>query len=148
MVGVNVSRDLLWIATKDFNAHMFKRKGIRKVFSTDPLNPRGFQTFANAGALQPKALNVLPHPSGRGVQLVYKKKTVVTKPSKSLVKVPLTHSAGKTIKTIKNFCNKTRYRRDLKTVALRRASAILRSQRARKVTASGKGATGKGAKKD
>lgn len=148
MVGVNVSRDLLWLATKNFNAHMFKRKGIRKTFSTDPLNPRGFQTLSNAGAIQPKALNVVPHPSGRGVQLVFKKKTPVTKPTKSLVKVPLTHSAGRTIKTIKNFCNRNRYRRDLKTVALRRASAILRSQRARKVTASGKGAAGKGGKKD
>ena len=147
MVGVNVSRDLLWLATKDFNAHMFKRKGIRKVFSTDPLNPRGFQTLANAGSVQPKALNVLPHPSGRGVQLVFKKRTVVTKPSTSIIKVPLTHSAGKTVKAIKNFCNKSHYRRDLKTVALRRASAILRSQKARKAASSRKTA-GKPSKQD
>lgn len=51
------------------------------------------------------------------------------KPAKSTVKVTLKHRPRRTLKKIKNIINGNRYRRDLRQAALRRASAILRSQR-------------------
>lgn len=141
--GVNVSRDLIWILTNNNNAQMFKRPGIAKRFSKDPLNPKGIQSFRNAGSLQNRAATIQPDPSGKGVVLVHKNRGRGRNPAKSLTRVSLKRSAGKTIQTIKRFVNKNKYRRDLKTVLLRRASAILQSQKKQAVKV-----TGKGKKKD
>lgn len=54
----------------------------------------------------------------------------VNKPAKVLSKVTLTSNSRRTVKTIKNLCGKSFYRQDLEDAAVRRASAILRSQRA------------------
>lgn len=137
--GVNVSRDLLWILTSNNNANMFKRTGIKKRFSKDPLNPKGVQSFQNAGTLQDRAVNVQPDPSGKGVVLVYKNRRHRRSPGKNLHRVSLKKSAGRTLETIKRFVNKNRYRRDLKTALLRRASAILLSQKKPAVKVAGKG---------
>ena len=51
------------------------------------------------------------------------------KPSKVLNKVSLTNGSRSSIKTIRNQCRKNHYRADLEDAAVRRASAILRSQR-------------------
>lgn len=51
------------------------------------------------------------------------------KPSKVTSKVTLARDSRRTIKTIKNLCGKNYYRQDLEDAAVRRACAILRSQR-------------------
>ena len=52
------------------------------------------------------------------------------KPAKVNSKVTLAGDSRRTVKTIKNLCGKNYYRQDLEDAAVRRASAILRSQRA------------------
>lgn len=137
--GVNVSRDLLWILTNNNNAQMFKRPGITKRFSKDPLNPKGIQSFRNAGNLQDRAVTVQPDPSGKGVVLVHRNKRNKRSPAKSLSRVSLKRSARQTMQTIKRFVNGNNYRKDLKTVLLRRASAILQSQKKQAAKVTGKG---------
>lgn len=129
--GVNVSRDLLWLITSRNNNATFIRKGIRKRFTTDPMNPKGIANFRFAGQIQKKALTVEAHASGKGVNLVYRKRAHQAKPIKSVARIPLTKNSRRTLTSIKRFCNKNQYRVDLKNVALRRASAILRSQKPR-----------------
>ena len=52
------------------------------------------------------------------------------KPAKVNSKVTLAGDSRRTVKTIKNLCGKNYYRQDLEDAAVRRACAILRSQRA------------------
>ena len=52
------------------------------------------------------------------------------KPAKVTSKATLTGDSRRTVKTIKNLCGKNYYRQDLEDAAVRRACAILRSQRA------------------
>lgn len=131
VAGVNVSRDLLWVLTNNTNNATFKRKGLRQRFTTDPFNPKGIANYRFSGGIQKKALTVEPHTSGKGVTLVYRKGNQQNKPAKSIVRVPLTKDSRRTLRTIKRFCNRNYYRTDLKNVALRRASALLRSQKPR-----------------
>lgn len=144
VAGVNVSRDLLWILTQNNNNHVVKRKGFRRRFTTDPLNPKGIANLRFSGAIQRKALTVEPHASGKGVNLVFRKRAQQSKPAKSIARVPLTKGSVRALSAIRSFCNKNFYRKDLKNVALRRASAILRSQKPKSVK---RKAAGKSTKK-
>ena len=148
--GVNVSRDLLWILTKNHNSFMFKRPGISKRFSTDPMNAKGIQTLKHSGSLYQRAINVQPDPSGKGVVLLHKVSSNQSKLAKSVNKVSLKKSSRRTLRSIKRFVNgsieSSGYRPDLKRTVLRRASAILKSQRKRKTKLTPK--SGKTGKKD
>ena len=104
--GVNVSRDLLWLLTSNNNCHMFKRKAIYKRFSTDPLNPKGFQTLRHSGSIQPKAVSIEPVVGGKkGVVLVYRKRRHQASPGKSLARVTLSQNPKRTMRVIKKFTN-------------------------------------------
>lgn len=137
--GVNVSRDLVWMLTNKHNAQMFKRPGISQRFTTDPLNPKGLQTFRNSGSVQSHALSVQADPSGKGVVLLRKDAKHAQRPAKSVTRISLKRGAARTMKSIKNVVNKTGHRKGLKTALLRRASAILLSQKKVAVKTPGKG---------
>jgi large subunit ribosomal protein L28e len=136
--GVNMSRDLLWLLTKNNNSHILKPRAFKKRLSTDPMNPKGVQSFRFSGAIQRKAITVEPHSSGKGVNLVYKKRRHQSRPEKSVVRMSLTKDSRRTLSVIKRFCNVNAYRTDLKNVCLRRASAILKSQKTRVPKGKGK----------
>ena len=51
------------------------------------------------------------------------------KPGSNLVSTKLSKNSRATLKTIRNACSKSHYRSDLEDVAVRRAAALLRSQR-------------------
>lgn len=106
-----------------------KRRGVNHFFSTDPLNPKGLYKPRFQGNVQKRALSVQENPSGKGVVLLYKNKRNQTKPAKAVSRVTLNRGAAKTLQSIRNFSNKQNYRKDLKNVVLRRASALLRGQR-------------------
>ncbi|RWS29995.1 60S ribosomal protein L28-like protein [Leptotrombidium deliense] len=125
--GINVSRDLLWMLTKNNSCHLIKRPAL-KPLTKDPMNPKGIHSLRFAGSVQRKAMNVQAHPSGKGVQLVFNKRRHQKRPAKRLAKISLTKNSRKTLSTIRKFSNKFCYRTDLKNACLRRASAILRSQ--------------------
>ncbi|XP_015781810.1 60S ribosomal protein L28 [Tetranychus urticae] len=129
--GVNVSRDLLWLFTKNHNCNIYKQKGIKVPFTKDPLNPKGVQTLRWSGSIQRKTLSVTPHPKGKGVVLVYRKRKYQMMPKKALQRVPLLKDNRRSYRSIKKFVNRNFYRTDLKMTVLRKASAILRSQQPR-----------------
>lgn len=115
--GVGVSRDLNWLLTRNWSSHLVKKRGINRRLSTDPLNPKGLYVPRFQGTIQRKALQVDPHPSGKGVVLVYKKKRHQSRPGKALSKQLLTKDSRRTFKTIRKFVNKNLYRTDLKNVS-------------------------------
>ncbi|GFS34217.1 60S ribosomal protein L28 [Nephila pilipes] len=97
--------------------------------SSDPLNMKKFHSHRFCGTIQKAAIMIEPHSSKKGVNLIYKKKRHQCKPVKTLEVVPLTKNARRTMTNIKKFVNQSRYRKDLRMLALRRASAIIRSQK-------------------
>lgn len=128
--GVNVSRDLRWLLTKNSSCYAVKVRNYPKAFSTDPLNPKGIHLPRFAGSIQTSALTVKGSSKRKGVTLVYKKRRSATrKPADQLVRVTIKKDPRATLNSIKKTVNSmSHYRRDLKMLTLRRASAILKSQ--------------------
>ena len=74
---------------------------------------------------------------GKGVVLTTRNQTGRAKPKKSLNKVTFKNAAGsrRVLSKIRKTLRTSRYRKDLKTIALRKASSLLRAQRTPKVAA-------------
>ncbi|RMX60957.1 large ribosomal subunit protein eL28 [Pocillopora verrucosa] len=122
-----MSADLQWMIVRNHSCFLLKNQGA--TFSKEPLNLTGRNAFKHCGLVNKKSIGVTPEPSGKGVVLTIKKKKYANKPSKVTSKVTLARDSRRTIKTIKNLCGKNYYRQDLEDAAVRRACAILRSQR-------------------
>lgn len=126
-----MSAELQWMIVKDRSSFLVKKRMIKTWFSIDPLNPKGTHAKRYSGTVRDKALTIEPHGSGKGVTLVYKKQANRKKPAKLLDRVPLKNGARRTMSSIKKWVKGHRYyRKDLQTLCMRRASAILRSQKA------------------
>ena len=125
--GVNVSRDLRWLLTKNTSCYAVKVRNHQKAFSKDPLNPKGVHLPRFSGSIQTRAVTVKGSKKP-GVTLVYKKMGAVRKPAEQLVRVSFKKDPRSTLRSIKNTLNNTKGRRDLKMLTLRRASAIMKSQ--------------------
>lgn len=127
--GVNVSKDLRWLLTKDSTWHAVKVRNYPKALSKDPLNPKGLHLPRFSGSIQSKAITVRGSAKRPGVTLVYKNKLAIRKPASQLTRVTIQKDPRSTLRTIKNSLNNMKgYRKDLKMLTLRRASAILKSQ--------------------
>ncbi|EAA10888.5 AGAP005427-PA [Anopheles gambiae str. PEST] len=122
------SSHLNWLIVRDHNAFLLKRRDIRKPFSTEPGNLTNLSSFRYSGLVHHKTITITPAEK-KGVNFVYNRKKVLNKPAKAPVKVTLKEGPRRTLKKIANMMKANRYRADLRGAALRRASAILRSQR-------------------
>lgn len=139
--GVNASRDLRWLLTKNTSCNAVRVRNYPKALSKDPLNPKGLHLPRFNGSIQDRAVTVRGSAKKPGVTLVYKKKSAVNKPAEQLVRVSIKKDPRSTMKSIKNTLNSMKgYRKDLKMLALRRASAILKSQVDKKKAKTKKGA--------
>lgn len=114
--GVNVSRDLQWVLTRNWSSSLIKARGIKRRFSRSTFNPKGLYVPRFEGSLQQKAVTIEPNASGKGVTLVYKKRRHQQKPSKSVAKIELKKDSRRTLNNIRKFCNRNLYRTDLKNV--------------------------------
>ncbi|KAL9987864.1 hypothetical protein ACROYT_G002237 [Oculina patagonica] len=112
------------------NNSCFLLKNQGTTFTKEPLNLTGRHSFKSSGLVNKKVVGVAADPSGKGVVLSTKKTKYANKPAKVNSKVTLAGDSRRTVKTIKNLCGKNLYRQDLEDAAVRRACAILRSQRA------------------
>ncbi|XP_076813409.1 large ribosomal subunit protein eL28-like [Clavelina lepadiformis] len=77
-----------------------------------------------------KTVGVEPEKDGKGIIFVTKKAKSQNKPSQTYHTVTLNRGARRSLNTIRKTMRKNRYRKDLRMAALRRASALLRSQKA------------------
>ena len=126
--GINVSRDLRWILTKNSSCYAVKARNCPKPFSKDPLNPKGLHLPRFSGSIQTRAVSVKGSSKKPGVTLVYKKKSATKRPADQLVRVAIKKDPRSTLRSIRNTLNSTKGRKDLKMLVLRRASAIMKSQ--------------------
>ncbi|XP_053381416.1 60S ribosomal protein L28-like [Mercenaria mercenaria] len=124
---MSASPELLWGIIR--NNSSFLLKGSGQTYSREANNLRSRNSYRYNGLIHRKSLGVEPAKDGKGVVLVTRKSGVVGRPGKSYNRVELKKGGRKTLTTIRNSIRKGRYRKDLKMAAVRRASAILKSQK-------------------
>ena len=92
---------------------------------------KGKNSFRFSGLVQEKTVGVTPSADGKGVVLTTRKTTHRNKPAQNSNRVTLQTASGprRVLGRIRTTLRQTRYRKDLKMTALRRASALLRAQR-------------------
>ncbi|XP_074654927.1 large ribosomal subunit protein eL28-like [Tubulanus polymorphus] len=123
-----MSSHLTWAIIRNNSA--FLRKGARGCsFTTEANNLKGKNSFKYNGLIHKQTFGVEAAKDGKGVVIVTKKARGGRKPSKSMARVELKKDARRTFATISKTISKSKDRRGLKMAALRRASAILQSQK-------------------
>ena len=123
-----MSADLQWMIIRNNSCHLVKRKNVPS-FSNEPNNLKGVNSFRFNGLVHKKTVSVEPKSDGKGVVLVTRKNRTVRRPAKSISRLELKRDARKTLSAIRKVIDEGNYRKDLKMAAIRRASAILRSQK-------------------
>merc|ERR1712045_531720 len=123
----NMSADLQWMVIR--NNSSFLLKGSKHTFSTEANNLRGRNSFRFNGLVRPQTVGVEPCADGKGVVLVTKKSIGYRKPAKHMNRVELKKGSRAPLSAIRTTIRKGRYRKDLKMAAVRKASAILKSQK-------------------
>ncbi|XP_064091127.1 large ribosomal subunit protein eL28-like [Macrobrachium nipponense] len=125
-----MSADLCWLIIRNNHAYLAKKRNVKKPFSTEPMNLKNVNSPRYNGLIHNKMLGIEPAPGGKGVVLSFKARKYQTKPSKNLIKTTIKSGPRRALHSIRKFIKGNRYRKDLKMAALRRASAIFRSQKA------------------
>merc|ERR1712117_187508 len=110
------SSDIAWAVTRNNSAFLLKKRGCPKPFSTDPLNLTNKNSMRYNGYLHKKAVGIAALDKGFAVSV--KKPSRASRPGRSIQRYKM-----------KSLMVKQRSRKDLTKAALRRAAAVLRSQK-------------------
>jgi large subunit ribosomal protein L28e len=102
-------------------------------------NLKGKNSFRFNGLVHNRTVGVVPSDDKKGIVLTTKKHSYRNKPGKNSNKVVFLNSSGprRVLSKIRTSLRSSRYRKDLKTAALRRASALLRAQQTKAVKPAG-----------
>ena len=122
------SSHLNWLIVRQHNAFQLKKTNIPKPFSSEPGNLMNVSSFRYSGLVHKKTVNVVPADK-KGFTLVYKKTKNVNKPAQNTAKIIFKAGPRRSLGKLKKQLTNMKYRKDLTKAALRRASAILRSQK-------------------
>jgi len=123
-----MSADIQWMIIRNNSSFLMKRKHM-PTLTKEPNNLKGRNSFRYNGLVQKKTVGIEPAASGKGVVLVTRTGGSMRKPAKNYKRTELKRNSRSTIKTISRTLFSGRYRKDLKMCAVRRACALLRSQK-------------------
>ena len=126
-----MSSDIAWAIVRNNSAYLLKKRGCPKPFNTDPLNLTNKNSKRYVGLVNTKAVGIQPLPkkgSEKGFVLTVKKGNA-NRPANSKASVTMKSGARASLPKIRSMLGKQRYRKDLTKAALRRASAIIRSEK-------------------
>uniref|UniRef100_A0A8C7L4L1 Large ribosomal subunit protein eL28 n=1 Tax=Oncorhynchus kisutch TaxID=8019 RepID=A0A8C7L4L1_ONCKI len=124
---VNMSSHLQWMVIRNCSSFLIKRNG--QTYSTEPNNLKSKNSFRFNGLVHRKTVGVQPAADGKGVVVVLKKRAGQRKPATSYEKITINKNSRATLSSLRHIIRKSNYRKDLRMAALRRASAILMSQK-------------------
>ncbi|KAK6627627.1 60S ribosomal protein L28 [Polyplax serrata] len=126
-----MSSHLNWMIIRNNNAFLVKKTNINKAFSKEPNNLTNLNSFRYNGIIHKKCVGIegVKAPEKRGFTVVMKKAKSHYRPAKSTVNIEMKSGPRRSLYKLKRLLVKNRYRMDLTKAALRRASAVLRSQR-------------------
>merc|ERR1712189_73433 len=124
-----MSADLSWMIVRNTSSLIKGRLSKTKTFTKDPLSLTGIHSLTSSGLVSKKAIGVQAAPDGKGVVVVTKKTKLGNKPAGSLNRVVLKKGRRAVMTSVANSVKG--YDKSKKRAALKRASAVLRSQRPR-----------------
>ncbi|XKL59700.1 hypothetical protein PGB90_000716 [Kerria lacca] len=124
-----MSSDLYWMIIRNNNAYLLKKRDIKKPFSTESGNLKNVASFRYNGLIHEKTIDIKPAKEGKGFIITTKRKNKQNKPGKANISVTMTAGPRRSLFKLRRYLNGSNYRKDLVQVALRKASAILESQK-------------------
>merc|ERR1712055_1269825 len=113
---------------RDNSCFLLKKRGVKKPFSTEACNLTNRNAMRYNGLVNTKAVGVSAA-ANKGFVVTTKRAKLSHKPSKSTLAVTMKAGLGRSLHKTKANLNKQRYRKDLTKAAMRRAAAIVRSQK-------------------
>ncbi|XP_020374109.2 60S ribosomal protein L28 [Rhincodon typus] len=122
-----MSAHLQWMIIRNCSSFLIKRN--HQVYSTESNNLKSRNSFRYNGLIHRRTVGVEPAADGKGVVVVLKKRAGQRKPATSYEKITINKNSRATLSSLRHIIRKNKYRKDLRMAALRRASAILRSQK-------------------
>ncbi|VDN10190.1 unnamed protein product [Dibothriocephalus latus] len=126
---------LHWMLIKNTHCFLMKRKGGEQ-FSRDPLNLKGKNCFKYCGLVHKKAIGIKQERGGKGVYMLTKKAGYDHKPRQAIVRTKFVRGQRRSLQKIRNFVCRQNYRRELKMLALRRASGMMQKNKSKTPAAS------------
>ncbi|CAH0546503.1 unnamed protein product [Brassicogethes aeneus] len=124
-----MSSHLVWSIIRNNNAFLLKKRNISKPFSTEPNNLTNVSSYRYNGLVHKKSVGIVDAPDKKGFTVVYKKSSKQNKPRQSTVKRTFKSGPRRSLHKLKRLLESNKYRTDLTKAALRRASAVLSSQK-------------------
>ncbi|XP_046400048.1 60S ribosomal protein L28 [Ischnura elegans] len=124
-----MSADLVWMMIRNNHSYLVKKRNVKKPFSKEPHNLSNLNSFRYNGLIHKKMIGIEAPADNKGFTLVYKKAKASRHPAKSLVRTQMKAGPRRSLYKLKRFIRANRYRPDLLKMALRRASAVLKSQK-------------------
>nr|CAX71978.1 ribosomal protein L28 [Schistosoma japonicum] len=118
-----MSSHLIWDLIKNNDCFLMKRGP--ECFSRDPLNLKNKNCFRYCGLVHKKAIGIKEERYGKGVVVTTKNVAKDHKPAKAVTRTKFVRGRRRTLQKIRNLTCKQKYRRELKMLALRRASALM-----------------------
>ncbi|CAG0915196.1 unnamed protein product [Notodromas monacha] len=126
------SRFLTWEIVKNHHAYIMKRPNIRTL-SKEPGNVRNIHSFKANGFIHPKTIDIQPAKDNKGVVITRRKRNKMNRPAAQTKSMIMKTGPRRLLWKVARVIVTDRYRHDLKKAAMRRASAILQSQKPKKI---------------
>ena len=124
-----MTSQLSWMIIRNNSAFLMKRRNISKPFSSEPNNLTNLNAYRYNGLVHKKSIGIIPAADKKGFTVVCKKAKAHNKPAKSVVKTTMKAGPRRALHKLRQLVKKNHYRRDLLKASLRRASAVLESQK-------------------
>ncbi|KAK2719321.1 large ribosomal subunit protein eL28-like [Artemia franciscana] len=127
-----MSSSLVWEIIGKNSAFILKKRNLKHPFNTERNHITNTNTYRHSTLVHRRTVGIEEPKDKRGIVLVANTHAV-RKPAKSIVKMPMKYGPRRANMKLRNFLVKGGYRKDLRAVALKRASKIMRTQRTPKV---------------
>ncbi|KAF6201599.1 hypothetical protein GE061_003991 [Apolygus lucorum] len=122
-----MSAHLSWMIIKNHNSFLVKKRCIKKHFSTEPHNLLNVASFRYNGLVHKKSIDIAP--VDKGFKVSWKRAKAAHKPASCYVSRTIKSGPRVALFRLRRLIRCNKYRKDLTKAALRRASAILNSQK-------------------
>jgi len=117
--------------TRNTSSFAMKKRNVNQPFNTEPLHLTNRHSYKFNTMIHRNVIAVEPSKDKNGFIMVQKRKNKTFKPRESLVRTHLKSGPRHTLAKLRNVCTKGGYRKDCKSAALKRASALIRADKVR-----------------
>nr|SVE75523.1 EOG090X0JNN [Daphnia dolichocephala] len=124
------SSHLQWLITRKTSSFILKKRNVKQPFSTEPLHLTNRHCFKYNTFIHKNVIGVEPAKDKNGFVVAMKSQKKVFKPKASMVRFQIKSGPRHTLAKLRNIV-KSGYRKDCTGAVLKKASAIIRSEKVR-----------------